>query len=96
VVEGNILSSEADQLFKGGFCVAQSTFRLAGEQDEGFIGNFNLFCVGDLTEVGADEGIGDTAKVEPLTAGEDRCGEFLDFGGGEDEFDVGGRLFKGF
>ena len=33
---------------------------------------------------------GDAGEVEALAARQDGDGDFLDFGGGEDEFDVGG------
>ena len=37
----------------------------------------------------------DVGEVETLAARQDRDRQFLNFGGGEDEFDVRGRLFEG-
>lgn len=96
VFEGDGATREADELFEGGFGIAQAALGLAGDEEEGFGGDFNLFGIGDFAEVGDDEGIGDTAEVEALAAGEDGGGQFLDFGGGKDKFYVGGRFFEGF
>jgi hypothetical protein len=46
--------------------------------------------------VGADQGIGNTAKIEALATGENRGGKFLNLCCGEDKFYVGGRFFKSF
>ena len=96
MVEGNVFSGETDELFEGGFGVPEATLGLASEKKEGFVGDFNFLRIGDFAEVGADEGIGNPTKVEPLAAGKDGGGKFLDFGGGEDEFYVGGGFFEGF
>lgn len=96
VFEGDGATREADELFEGGFGIAQAALGLAGEKDEGLIGYGNFLGLGDFAEVGDDERIGDTAEVEALAAGEDGGGEFLDFGGGEDKFYVSGRFFEGF
>ena len=96
MVEGDIFSGETDELLEGGFGVPEAALGLTGEKKEGFVGDFNFLRIGDFAEVGADEGIGDPAEVEPLAAGENRGRKFLNFGGGEDEFYVGGRFFEGF
>jgi len=41
---------------------------LAGEEEKSFVGNFDFFRIGDFTEMGADQWIGNAAKVETLTA----------------------------
>jgi len=46
--------------------------------------------------VGADTGIGNTAKIEALATGENRSRKFLNFRRGEDKLYVRGRFFKGF
>ena len=94
--EGDGATREADKLLEGGFGIAQTALGLAGEEDEGLIGYGNFLGLRDFAEVGDDERIGDAAEVEALAAGEDGGGEFLDFGGGKDEFYVGGRFFEGF
>jgi hypothetical protein len=96
VVEGDVFSSETDELFEGGFGVPEATLGLASEKKEGFVGDFNFLRISDFAEVGADEGIGDPAEVEPLAAGEDGGGQFLDFRGGEDELYVRRGFFECF
>jgi hypothetical protein len=96
VIEGDIFSSKTDELFECGFGVPEATLGLAGEKKEGLVGDFNFLRIGDFAEVGADKRIGNPAKVEPLAAGEDGGGEFLNLGGGEDKFYVSGGFFEGF
>ena len=96
VVEGDVLARETDELFQGGFGVAEAPLGLAGQQEKGLVRDFDFLRISDFSEVSADEGIGDPAEVEPLAAGEDGGRELLDLSGGEDEFDVRGGFFEGF
>jgi hypothetical protein len=96
VVKGDVFSGETDELFEGGFGVPEATLGLAGEKKEGFVGDFNFLRISDFAEVGADKRIGNSAKVEPLAAGENRGRKFLDFSCGEDELYVGRGFFEGF
>ena len=68
VIEGDVFSGEADELLKGGLGVPEAPLGLTGEEEEGFVGNFDFFRIGDFTEVGADQGIWDAAKVKTLAA----------------------------
>ena len=47
---------------------------MAGEKNEGFVGDLDFFGVGDFAEVGGDQGIRDAAEVKTLAAGEDGGG----------------------
>ena len=96
VIEGNIFACKTDKLFERRFGVPKTALCLAGEEDKGFIRNFDFFRFGNFLEVGADQGIGNTAQIEALAAGENRGGKFLHLRCGEDKLYVRGRFFKGF
>ena len=96
MIEGDGFAGKANELFEGGFSVAESTLGLAGDKDKSLVGDLDLFGIGDFAEMGGDDGVGDAAEIEPLATGEDGGGEFLDLGGGEDELHVGGGLLQRF
>jgi hypothetical protein len=95
VVESDIFACKTDKLFESRFGVPKTSLCLAGQEDKGFIRNFDFFCFGNFLEVGADQGIGNTAKIEALAAGENCGGKFLNLRCGEDKLYVCGRFFKG-
>ena len=56
----------------------------------------NLFALEHAGEMAGHLGGGHIAQHELQTAGKDGDGDFVRVGGGQDEFDVAGRLFQGF
>jgi hypothetical protein len=74
VFEGDGTTGKTNELFEGGFGIAETAFGLAGEKEEGLVGDGNFLGLGDFTQVGDDEGIGDAAEVKALAPGEDGGG----------------------
>ena len=72
--EGDGAAGKTNELFKGRFGIAEAAFGLAGEKEEGFVGDGNFLGLGDFAQVGDDEGIGDAAEVEALATGENGGG----------------------
>lgn len=96
IVLGEVAAAEGDELIEGGLGVAHAALGAAGDGDEGILGGVDGFGFADEAEAVGDVAGADAAEVEALTAGEDGGGDFLRFGGGEEEFDVCGGLFEGF
>ncbi len=74
MLEGDGTTGKTNELFEGGFGIAEAAFGLAGEEDEGLIGYGNFLGLRDFAEVGDDERIGDAAEVEALATGENGGG----------------------
>src|SRR5438874_620586 len=67
----------------------------AGDPFQGIVVGLPALTGDDGAEVVEDARQGNTGEVEALAAGQDGDRDLVDLGGGEDELDVGGRLFKG-
>lgn len=92
---GELSGRDGEQLVEDAEGIAHGAVGEPGDSSEdGFVGAGALFA-DDMGEPVGD-GLGaDVAEVEALAAALDGGGYFLDFGGGEDELDVLGRLFEG-
>ena len=96
VLFGHFARPHGDGLVEQAECVAHGACGGAAEQGEGggFVGD--LFAVEDVCEVVGHLLGGHVAQDELQAAAEYGNGDFVRVGGGEDEFDVLGRLFQGF
>ena len=86
-------AAKGDELVEHRFGIAQPAFSSLCDGARGGRFQGNLLFPGDVLEVLGDQFRRDAPQIEALAAGKDGGEDFLDVGGGEDEFDVFGRLF---
>ena len=91
---GRLSGAVGDGLVHQAHRVTDRAFGGAGDQREGVLRQFRAFEAGHLGEVGHHHLGFDPFQVEALAARQDRDGDLADFGGGEDEFDVGGGFLQ--
>lgn len=83
-------------MIEHGLGIAHATVRAFGDGPGGGGIEGDVFHGSDVEEVVSNDLAGDGAEIEALAAGEDGGKDFLDLGGGEDEFYVFGGFFEGF
>jgi len=93
---GDVFFAEGEDAVEDGEGIAHGAVAEAGDAEDGIGFGLDAFIFYDVGEVFGDALGGDVFEIEALAAGDDGGGDFVDVGGGEDEFDVGGRLFEGF
>ena len=76
--------------------VPEASLPLMRKQCQCVIGNFNLFGVGDFTQVRGSVLFANRPKVETLYATNDGCRKLVDVGCGQNKYDVFRRFFKRF
>ena len=95
---GDGVFGKAEDLVEERFGIAQSAFGEMGDEGEGFW--FDSASLGRCAIAG--EFVRRCAsgrmrrEVEALAAADDGREDFVGLGGGEEKFDIGGRLFEGF
>ena len=85
----------ADALVEDGEGVAQGAVRQAGNEVRGAGGELEPLFRGDVGDARGDVFGRDAVEVEALAPGQDGGGQLVDFGRGQHELDVFGRLFEG-
>jgi hypothetical protein len=86
--DGNLV-----EIFDG---VADAAVGEPSDHPERLGGRGEIFCVRNRGEAGDEQGFGDAIEGENLTAGNDGVGDFVDFGGREDENEVGAGFLHRF
>ena len=85
----------AHALVQNGQGVPQGAVRQAGNESGGAVRQFQLFLLRHILDARGNVFRVNAPEVKPLAAGQDGGRKLVDFGGGQDEFDVLRRLFQG-
>ena len=94
VLVPHLLPAEREDLVEQRQRVARAAFGGAGDAGQGFVGDLDLLPLRHRPQVGLDVAGGDHPEVVLLAAGEDRVGQLVVLGGGEDELHPGRRLLQ--
>ncbi len=94
LLQGDEVVGGHDELVEQAFGVAQTARALPSDEVDGRRFDGQPFLSGQPVEAAGDLRRGQQAKVELLAAGFDGQGDFVLFGGGQDEDGVGRRFFE--